>query len=100
LGVFIRDEDKKSFITSTPDLLLLLEVLLLLPQKRSTEKFADAFVRKLVDFVVGVDPQTASRRPVRTHPEKLGRPLHRLRQDVLQSWGHSPEVGMIMTEFC
>ena len=77
-------------------MLLPLQMLLLRPAKKRLEQGTQTFVRKFFVVIVGVgigdDEEGEVDGSGRNYPEELGRPLHRLGQDVVQSWGPSSQV--------
>ena len=79
-------------------MLLPLQMLLLRPAKKRLEQGTQTFVREFFVVVVGVvvgigdDEEGEVDGSGRNYPEELGRPLHGLGQDVVQSWGPSSQV--------
>ena len=75
-------------------------MLLLRPAKKRLEQGTQTFVRKFIVVVVvvgvvvgiGDDEEGEVDGSGRNYPEELGRPLHGLGQDVVQSWGPSSQV--------
>ena len=73
-------------------------MLLLRPAKERLEQGIQTFVRKFFVVVVvggvgiGDDEEGEVDGSGRNYPQELGRPLHRLGQDVVQSWGPSSQV--------